>query len=166
MRTSLILAIVPVVVVASACGRRAVSAMDDGLKNDLALASQAQSFNPQFANPAEQGNGQSATGYATSMSRSTPRQPVYTSSPRRASATRGTGSSTSGSGGVYRQPAPEEPVRHTRRDAAIGATAGAVIGATTSRDKVKGGLVGAVVGGVLGGVVGHTVDVERRGGGW
>jgi hypothetical protein len=57
---------------------------------------------------------------------------------------------------------PAEPVRHTRRDAAIGAVAGAVIGATTSRDKVKGGIIGAVAGGVLGGIIGHTVDVQKQ----
>ena len=44
-------------------------------------------------------------------------------------------------------PAPaREPIRHTKRDAAIGAAAGAVIGAVSSRDKVKGGLIGAALG--------------------
>ena len=63
--------------------------------------------------------------------------------------------------GTY-YPAPaREPIRHTKRDAAIGAAAGAVIGATASRDKVKGGLIGAAAGGILGGIIGHTVDVQR-----
>jgi uncharacterized membrane protein len=76
---------------------------------------------------------------------------------------------------IYRAPAParttttrastgttvrREPVRHTKRDALIGATAGAVIGATISKD-VKGALIGAAAGGLLGGVVGHTIDVQH-----
>jgi hypothetical protein len=39
-------------------------------------------------------------------------------------------------------------VKHTNRDAAIGAAAGAVIGATSSRNKVKGGVIGAAIGGI------------------
>jgi uncharacterized membrane protein len=52
-------------------------------------------------------------------------------------------------------------VKHTGRDAAIGAGAGAVIGAVTSRDKLKGGLIGAAAGGILGAVIGNNVDVQR-----
>ena len=52
-------------------------------------------------------------------------------------------------------------VKHTKRDAAIGAAAGAVIGATTSRDKVKGGLIGAAIGGIIGGVIGNNVDKKK-----
>jgi hypothetical protein len=52
-------------------------------------------------------------------------------------------------------------VKHTGRDAAIGAGAGAVIGAVTSRDKVKGGLIGAAAGGILGAVIGNNVDIQR-----
>jgi uncharacterized membrane protein len=52
-------------------------------------------------------------------------------------------------------------VKHTGRDAAIGAGAGAVIGAVTSRDQVKGGLIGAAAGGILGAVIGNNVDVQR-----
>jgi uncharacterized protein YcfJ len=53
-------------------------------------------------------------------------------------------------------------VKHTKRDAAIGAAAGAVIGATTSRNKVKGGVIGAAVGGILGAVIGNNVDKTRK----
>jgi hypothetical protein len=85
---------------------------------------------------------------------------------RRVSTTRRASSRSSGtygrSGGVY-SPAPvrREPIRNTRRDAAIGAVAGGVLGAVTSRDKVKGAVIGAVAGGVLGGIIGHTVDVKQ-----
>lgn len=53
-------------------------------------------------------------------------------------------------------------VKHTKRDAAIGAAAGAVIGATTSRSKVKGGVIGAAIGGILGAVIGNNVDKTRK----
>jgi hypothetical protein len=53
-------------------------------------------------------------------------------------------------------------VKHTQRDAAIGAVAGGLLGATTSRNKVQGGVIGAVVGGVLGGVVGNNVDKTKK----
>lgn len=53
-------------------------------------------------------------------------------------------------------------VKHTKRDAAIGAAAGAVIGATTSRSKVKGGVIGAAVGGILGAVIGNNVDKTKK----
>jgi hypothetical protein len=53
-------------------------------------------------------------------------------------------------------------VKHTKRDAAIGAATGAVIGATTSRNKVKGGVIGAAVGGILGAVIGNNVDKTKK----
>jgi uncharacterized protein YcfJ len=53
-------------------------------------------------------------------------------------------------------------VKHTKRDAAIGAAAGAAIGAVTSRDKLKGAVVGGVAGAILGGVIGNNVDISRR----
>jgi len=53
-------------------------------------------------------------------------------------------------------------VKHTQRDAAIGAAAGAVIGATTSKNKVGGAVIGGVVGGVLGGVIGNNVDKTKK----
>ena len=71
--------------------------------------------------------------------------------------------SRSSAGTVYSEPAPQPTrvIKHTKRDAAIGAVAGAVIGAATSRDKVKGGLIGAAAGAILGGVIGNNVDVKR-----
>jgi hypothetical protein len=77
--------------------------------------------------------------------------------------------SSSASPGTYSAPAPAprgrvETVKHTKRDAAIGAGAGAVIGAVAggSRNRVKGAVVGAVVGGVIGGVIGNNVDKSTR----
>lgn len=168
MKNLKMLALVSAAVVAAACGRNQSNA-DDALKNDLALAAQAQPYNPQqFASPTELGYAYDpATGqyrpvpqYQTAV----PQQPVYRTVSRPATTARrttssGTRSSSRGSRVVY-QPAPE-PIRHTKRDAAIGAAAGAVIGATTSRDKIKGAIIGGAAGAVLGGIIGHTVDVQR-----
>jgi uncharacterized protein YcfJ len=163
MRYTKWLSLVPVAVLAVACGGKSTPALDDALKNDLALASQAQAYNPQqFTSPTEMGY---ASQNAPQTLQTVARQPVYRSAPvrRTSTARRSSGSSRASSGGYY--PAPEPPTRiekHTQRDAAIGAAAGAVIGATTSRDKVKGGLIGAAVGGILGGVIGNNVDVQKK----
>jgi hypothetical protein len=162
MKNPMKLLIVPAAILAAACGRTESTSADDALKNDLALASQAQPYMPQqMVSPMEMGmqynpyTGQYQrvpTAYQPYTPQPAPAvQRVYT---RPASTTQSSGTRV-----VY-QPAPE-PIRHTKRDAAIGAAAGAVIGATVSRDKLKGGLIGAAAGAVLGGIVGHTIDVER-----
>jgi hypothetical protein len=155
-----------------ACGRSSRSATDDALKNDLALASQAQAYQPQqFMSPTEQGMNPYANpyGYPTANAPYGYPQQIQTAarSPYPATTARRSSSSgvsrSSGSSGTYsRQPAqPAEPVRNTKRDAVIGAAAGAVLGATTSRDKLKGAIIGAAAGGILGGIIGHTVDVKN-----
>src|SRR5262245_27957966 len=153
------LILVPVAVIAAACDRGSKPAIDDALKNDLALASQAQAYNPQqFLGPNEAGNA-AQQQFAPRSIQTVARQPVSTV--RRTSTARRRSSSSSG--GYY--PAPEPPervVRNTKRDAMIGAAAGAVIGAVSSRDKIKGGVIGAAAGGLLGAVVGSTVDVQRK----
>ena len=145
-------------VLAVACGRSNTPAVDDALKNDLALASQAQPAQ-QFVSPTEAGYAPqqyvAPRAIQTSARQSTP--------VRRTSSARRTSSGGSSSGGYYPAPAPPTTtVKHTQRDAAIGAAAGAVIGATTSRDKVKGGLIGAAVGGILGGGIGNNVDIQKK----
>jgi hypothetical protein len=145
----------PTAIVAAACGRND-SKVDDALKNDLALASQAQP-SQQFASPTELGlNGQP-------QNFQTARQPVAAQPVRRTTTTRRASSSgsRSSSGGYYPSQPRTTVTKHTTRDAAIGAAAGAVIGATASRNKVKGGIIGAAVGGLLGGVIGNNVDVHR-----
>ncbi len=150
---------------ASAC--RNDARPDDALSKDLALAAQVQPYQPQqFVSPSEQ----QLAAYPAAPQNYAPAPrlaaPVYRARTpvRRTSSTRSRSSGSSGGsyGSETRYPsAPSEPVRHTKRDAAIGAAAGAVIGATTSRDRVKGGLIGAAAGGILGGIIGHTVDVQR-----
>jgi hypothetical protein len=96
------------------------------------------------------------------------------SAPRRTTTHRSTSSarhrSSSGSSGtyassgpVYRQPR-VTTVKHTRRDAAIGAGAGAVVGAVAGggRHRVRGAIVGGVLGGVAGAVIGNNVDKSRH----
>jgi hypothetical protein len=141
----------PLVILGVACGK---TATDDALKNDLALASQAQQYAPQqVISPTEQ--GLAANPYTTPVQRvSRAPAPIV----RRATAPRSSGSSA---GQVVYQPAPQPTVKHTTRDAAIGAATGAVIGAVSSRDKVKGGLIGAAAGAILGGVIGNNVDIKK-----
>jgi hypothetical protein len=151
-----------------ACSRGNDARPDDALKNDLALAAQAQPYTAQqFVSPSEMQYGPNGAMQYNAVARapSYGPAPVYQPAPvYRAPARRTTSRSSSrgsSSGTYYPAPAPREPVRHTKRDAAIGAAAGAVIGATTSRDRVKGGLIGAAAGGILGGIIGPTVDVQR-----
>jgi len=148
------LVLVSTAVLAAACGGS--PKVDDALKNDLALASQAQAYNPQqFISPTEA--GLAPQGYAPQTIQTVARQPVAT-----ARRTTSTARRSSGGGGYYPAPARTETVKHTQRDAAIGAAAGAVIGAVTARDKVKGGLIGGAAGAILGAVIGNNVDVQRR----
>jgi hypothetical protein len=154
--------VVPAVVIAAACGRNGSPAVDDALKNDLALASQAQPYNPQqFVSPTE--GGYAPQQYAASTAPRTIQSVARRAAPvrRTSTARRSTGG---GSGGYYPAPAPAptQTIKHTQRDAAIGAAAGAIIGATTSRDKIKGGLIGAAAGGILGAVIGNNVDVQKK----
>jgi uncharacterized protein YcfJ len=142
----------PLAILGAACGKSAPE--DTALKNDLALASQAQAYMPnQVMSPAELG----ASPYTT------PQRQVVRAAPRATTPVRRTSTVSRSPAVVYSEPAPQPTrvIKHTKRDAAIGAVAGAVIGATVSRDKVKGGVIGAVAGGILGGVIGNNVDVKR-----
>lgn len=153
--------IVPVVAVLAACGGQKDSdQLDEALTRDLALAASMQYPQQQFMSPMEMGYAQ-PYGQPQQQLYDQYGRPVYAPQPVAQQA-------------IYRAPAParttarastattvrREPVRHTKRDALIGATAGAVIGSVISRD-VKGALIGAAAGGLLGGVVGHTIDVQR-----
>lgn len=133
----------------AACGKDQ-PALDESLRQDLSLASQA--YAPQlYASPLEAGyapNGYAPApyGYQPAVARSAPR------AVRRSSA-----------GAVGTRTGGERVIKHTKRDAAIGAVAGAAIGAVTSgrKDRMKGAVLGAAVGAVLGGVIGNNVDLKR-----
>jgi hypothetical protein len=151
-------------VMLGACGHGTNQVADTGLATDLSLAAQQKAFTPNDSLLTNQAAGTVAeTNAPASTSRSAT---VHHSSATTHHASSGS-SSGSSSSGTYSAPAPARTtvVKHTKRDAAIGAAAGAVIGATTSHNKVKGGIIGAAVGGILGGVIGNNVDKTKKGGG-
>ena len=158
MRNTVKYIAIPVLDLLAACGRgkEAAPAMDDALRNDLSLANSTQPYQPQqFVSPMEQAYMQQGYGQPQMMTAGT-----YYPAPapvRRTTTTARPVYRSSGTTTARRA----EPIRHTKRDAVIGAATGAVIGVATSRDKVKGGLIGAAIGGLAGAVVGHTIDVER-----
>jgi hypothetical protein len=141
-------------VVAGACGRNSNRAADSSLNTDLSLAAQ-QSHSLDSLSAAERSPAPNALNGAAATTRQAPRTASRTTT-RRSS---GGGGRVYSSGGTVTSSG--HVVKHTQRDAAIGAAAGAIIGATTSRNKVKGGIIGAAVGGILGGVIGNNVDKKR-----
>ena len=161
MKKMRMLLLVPVAILAAACGRDDSSKkVDDALNSDLSLAAQAHPMNAldsiSAAERAAQAQGVAPVGYVGG-------QPVY-STPRTTTPVRRTTTrrSSSSSGTYYPAPRQQVIVKHTNRDAAIGAGAGAVIGAVTSRDKVKGAVIGGLAGAILGGVIGNNVDKTKR----
>jgi hypothetical protein len=79
----------------------------------------------------------------------------------RSSTTRRRSTSSSGTVATTPQAPATVTVKHTKRDAAIGAAAGAVIGGVAGHG-IKGAVIGGVVGGVLGGVIGNNVDKQKK----
>jgi len=165
MRKSRMLFLVPVAILAAACGRDDSSKkVDDALNSDLSLAAQAHPTTAldsiSAAERAAQAQGLAPVGYVGG-------QPVYstprsTTTPTRTRTVYRRASSSSSGGTYYPAPRQQTVVKHTTRDAAIGAGAGAVIGAVTSRDKVKGAVIGGLAGAVLGGVIGNNVDKTKH----
>jgi len=158
------LLILPAAFLAFACskGDNKMTAADSALNSDLTTAAATQPYTPlDSITAAERAKATTAPTTALRSSASTPR----TTTVRRTSTAR-----RSSSGGTYSSapvysPAPaREPVvvKHTKRDAAIGAGAGAVIGAVTSRNKVKGAIIGGAAGAILGGIIGNNVDKTKK----
>jgi hypothetical protein len=155
------LMILPAAFLAIACGGNDKK-VDEALNSDLATAAQARPFTPLDSITAAERAGL-ATVTAPAALRSTSAAPRTTV--RRSTARRTTSRSagTYSSQPVYNPPAREpQIIKHTKRDAAIGAVAGAAIGAATSRNKVKGAIIGGAAGAILGGVIGNNIDKERR----
>jgi YMGG-like Gly-zipper len=148
--------ILPAALFAFACGGD--KKVDAALNSDLSTAAQATPYTPlDSINAAER--ARTTTG-ATAL-RSTSAAPRTTTVRR--TTTRTSSSRSSGSAPVYSAPAPQpQVVKHTTRDAAIGAGAGAVIGAVTSQNKVKGAIIGGAAGAILGGVIGNNVDKTKK----
>lgn len=164
----------------AACGQQPAPATDDALRNDLALATQAQQARPQqVVSPQELATqGYAPVGAVTAPvpQAAAPRvveRVVYRDRPtttRRSSSSAGgyasagvySGSSTGGSTAASEAAAERRRQRAKGRTngAIIGSAAGAAIGVATSKrsDRLKGGLIGAVTGAGLGAVVGNNTS--------
>ena len=160
------------VVTGTACSRTNGKPADSALNTDLSLAAQQKGYTPlDTVSAAERARANALAaapgGVAPApVAGTTNRVARHTASTVRHSngGSSNSGSSSNGTYGSAPAPVytpPTHVVKHTQRDAAIGAAAGAVIGATTSGNKVKGGIIGAAVGGILGGVIGNNVDKKR-----
>lgn len=150
------LIILPAALVAFACGGNDKK-IDDALNADLSTAAQATPFTPLDSITAAERAG-TVPGQAL-VSTAPATRTVYRAPVRRTTTARRSSSP------VYSAPAPaRQPtvVKHTKRDAAIGAVAGAAIGAATSRNKVKGAIIGGAAGAILGGVIGNNVDKTTK----
>ena len=158
------LLILPAAFLAFACskGDNKMTAADSALNSDLSTAAASRPYTPLDSITAAERAGVATTAPTTALrsSASTPRTTTVrrTSTARRSSSSGGTYSSAP----VYSAPAPQQTVKHTKRDAAIGAGAGAVIGAVTSRNKVKGAVIGGAAGAILGGIIGNNVDKTKK----
>ena len=155
------LIVLPAAFLAFACGGND-NKVDEALNSDLATAAQASPFSPlDSISAAERAGMVTVPAKALTSTASAPRTTVRRTSTARRSSSRSSGSYSSAP--VY-TPAPREPtiVKHTKRDAAIGAGAGAVIGAVTSRNKVKGAIIGGAAGAIIGGIIGNNVDKEKK----
>jgi uncharacterized protein YcfJ len=151
--------ILPAALVAFACGGNDKK-VDDALNSDLSTAAQAQPYTPLDSITAAERAGVATTPASNSLRSTTsaPRTTVRrTTTTRRSSSSGGTYSSAP----VYSAPAPQQEVKHTKRDAAIGAGAGAVIGAVAGHS-VKGAIIGGAAGAILGGVIGNNVDKTKK----
>jgi hypothetical protein len=158
------LIILPAAVLAVACGGNDKK-VDAALNSDLSTAAQATPYTPldsiTAAERAGTAPGNALTSRSTAAPRTVTRAPVRRTTTTRRSSSSGGG--TYSSQPVYSAPAPQQTVvKHTKRDAAIGAGAGAVIGAVTSRNKVKGAIIGGAAGAILGGVIGNNVDKSKK----
>ncbi len=159
------LLILPAAFLAFACskGDNKTSAADSALNSDLSTAAASRPYTPLDSITAAERAGVATTTAPTAL-RSTstaPRTTVRRTSTVRRTASRSSGGTYS-SAPVYSAPAPAPVVvKHTKRDAAIGAGAGAVIGAVTGRS-VKGAIIGGAAGAILGGIIGNNVDKTKK----
>src|SRR4029078_12023248 len=160
MRKFKMFLIVPAAILAVACGRDDSKKVDDALNADLTLAASARPYTAMDSlsvmEAAYAAQALAPVGYAPVAAAPVRERVVYRDRPVYRS------TRSSGSSGTYSTARTTTRVKHTKRDAAIGAAAGAAIGAVTSRDKLKGAVVGGVAGAVLGGVLGNNVDITKR----
>jgi hypothetical protein len=155
------LLILPAAALAFACSKAdKQTAADSALNSDLSTAAASRPYTPLDSITAAERAGTTTAPAALRSNTAAPRT-VYRAPVRRTTTTRRSSSGgTYSSAPVYSAPAPVV-VKHTKRDAAIGAGAGAVIGAVTTRS-VKGAIIGGAAGAILGGVIGNNVDKTKK----
>jgi hypothetical protein len=155
------LLIIPAAAFAFACSKGDnKTAADSALNSDLSTAAASKAYTPLDSITAAERAGTATSLASTGAApRTVVRTPVRrTTTTRRSSSSGGTYSSAP----VYSAPAPAPVVvKHTKRDAAIGAGAGAVIGAVAGHS-VKGAIIGGAAGAILGGVIGNNVDKTKK----
>ncbi len=153
--------ILPAALFAFACskGDKGQAAADSALNSDLSTAAASRPYTPLDSITAAERAGTSNSLTRTAVApRTVYRAPVRRTTTTRRSSSGGTYSSAP----VYSAPAPAPVVvKHTKRDAAIGAGAGAVIGAVAGHS-VKGAIIGGAAGAILGGVIGNNVDKTKK----
>ena len=157
------LLILPAAALAFACSKGDnQTAADSALNSDLSTAAASRPYTPLDSITAAERAGTTTAPAALRSNTAAPRT-VYRAPVRRTTTTRRSSSGgTYSSAPVYSAPAPAPVVvKHTKRDAAIGAGAGAVIGAVTGRS-VKGAIIGGAAGAILGGVIGNNVDKTKK----
>ena len=144
----------------AACSRPEPSRVDESLRQDLSLASQAQPYGSQpYTSPLEL--GYDAYGRPV-YQQGQYRIPTYPTAVATRQAPRVRRSPASSNSGVYTGgTGAADEVRNTKRDAILGAAAGAAIGVASSRDRLKGAVIGAAAGGLLGAIYGQKVDVNK-----
>ncbi|HUQ98416.1 MAG TPA: YMGG-like glycine zipper-containing protein [Gemmatimonadaceae bacterium] len=161
------LLILPAAFLAFACSN-GDKKVDDALNSDLSTAAQATPYQPLDSITAAERAAAAAPVSNLTSTRTSTAAPVRRTTTARRTSSRSSSSSNGGgsysSQPVYSAPAPRQPtvVKHTKRDAAIGAGAGAIIGAVTSKNKVKGAIIGGAAGAILGGVIGNNVDKTKK----
>ncbi len=155
------LLILPAAALAFACSKAdKQTAADSALNSDLSTAAASRPYTPLDSITAAERAGTTTAPAALRSNTAAPRT-VYRAPVRRTTTTRRSSSGgTYSSAPVYSAPAPVI-VKHTKRDAAIGAGAGAVIGAVTTHS-VKGAIIGGAAGAILGGVIGNNVDKTKK----
>lgn len=161
VRTAKRMAVLPAFLLMAACGpEESKQKADLSFLNDLELAvsaSDSATLSPDELRLAQEDAPEQES--APTVAKPASSGSTTSSAPRRTSASTSQVWSPA--------PAPQarvETVKHTKRDAAIGAGAGAVLGAVVAGrgERVQGAAIGAVVGGVLGGVIGNNVDKSTR----
>jgi hypothetical protein len=159
------LLILPAAALAFACSKAdKQTAADSALNSDLSTAAASRPYTPlDSITAAERAGTATSTAALRSSSNTAAPRTVYRAPVRRTTTTRRSSSGgTYSSAPVYSAPAPAPViVKHTKRDAAIGAGAGAVIGAVTTHS-AKGAIIGGAAGAILGGVIGNNIDKTKK----